>query len=223
MFSFKSLIVFLPLFGRYAQVAALPAEASAATTTAAATAAASTSFAPDIIYADVDPVGQVVTVQGSDNRPGFVVYQDASSGNLVAVGMSDAFSAGLRTSAKQTLVPSTGILWGSPLAIVNYLQAPNNVGWIEAFYLGQDNVIKEVAFNPSTGQWVTGSACSFCIDNQVNLRAVSGSKVFFAMASPGGLHAGIRLVFQSVDFPPRVIVETERSGNLPWAGVYPDQ
>ncbi|KAF9259880.1 hypothetical protein L218DRAFT_629431 [Marasmius fiardii PR-910] len=77
---------------------------TAATTTVSCqlTAAANSSFAPDITYTDIDPVGQIVTVQGTDNRPGFVIYQDASSGDLVAVGMSDTFATGVCTT-RQTI------------------------------------------------------------------------------------------------------------------------
>ncbi|KAF9259872.1 hypothetical protein L218DRAFT_1055679 [Marasmius fiardii PR-910] len=220
MFSFKSLVVLLSF------LVAVSAEATATTSATVVTAAtavaspeaAANSFASSITFTNVNPVGQVVAVQGLDNRPGFIVYQEASSGNLLAVGVSNSFSVGHRSTGYVVIVPSTEILWGSPLAIVNYEQGLNNVGEIEVFYLSPDNVISET-MRGSNGQWLRGRACPSCIDSQVNYRAVWGSKVFFAMATANAQrNAGIRLVFQSVDYPADVIAEAARYG--PW-GLYP--
>ncbi|KAF9259882.1 hypothetical protein L218DRAFT_1003248 [Marasmius fiardii PR-910] len=209
MYSFKSLFLLLPLLARYIQVAAVPDETTAAT---------DASFAPNTIaYADINPVDQIVTVQGTNNRPGFVIYQDASSGDLVAVGMSDTFATGVRTT-RQTIVPSADILWGSPLSLTSWIPSANDVGVVEVFYFGPDYLVKEVLWE---NQWFSEASCPFCIQKELVFRAVPGSRVLSGLASPTGAHAHIRLIFQSVDHPNRTVVEAQRNAGQSWTGLYP--
>ncbi|KAF9254615.1 hypothetical protein L218DRAFT_951408 [Marasmius fiardii PR-910] len=233
MFSFKSLVV-LSLLALCTQITAVPAEATAATVVAAANAATSSqstaaatnaSLIPDV-FTNVNPVGQVVIAQGLNNQPSLLIYQDASSGDLVTMGVSNSFSVGHRTTEPTVIVPSAEILWGSPLAIINYEQGVNNAGLIQVFYLSPDNVITETGggqVGSSNFQWKRGSTqCPTCIDSNVILRAAQGSRVFYAVATTDTQsNAGVRLVFQSADYPAGTLVEAEWVVSTSTWGLYP--
>ncbi|KAF9258677.1 hypothetical protein L218DRAFT_1004726 [Marasmius fiardii PR-910] len=193
-----------------------PSEAAAAASSQP-TAAPHASFAQSIAFSDINPLGRIVSVQGTDNRNRIMVYQEASSGDLVAVGVSNTFEFGLRTT-KQTLAPSSQILWGSPFTIFDYQPGPGTPGTVEVFYFGQDYLIKEARWH---NQWLTESACGICIQNQGIYRAVRGSNVLSVLESPAGAHAQVSLMFQSVDYPDGVLVEAQRIMTNPWSGVYP--
>ncbi|KAF9254142.1 hypothetical protein L218DRAFT_951807 [Marasmius fiardii PR-910] len=221
----------LPLLAQWAQVSAVPAEVAAATSVTATvssqpTAATNASFASDA-FTNVNPVGQVVTAQGLNNQPTLLVYQDASSGDLIALGVSNSFSIGHRTAEPVVIVPKAEILWGSPLAIVNYGQGLNDAGFVQIFYLSLSNVVTEVggAWQTASGvfDWAKGPIqCPTCIDSNVVFRAAWGSKVFYAMAVANTqANAGVRVVFQSADYPDGVLVEAEFvQATLTW-GLYP--
>ncbi|KAG7090341.1 hypothetical protein E1B28_009461 [Marasmius oreades] len=62
----------------------------------------------------IDPVGDVVAVQGGLNKPTLIIYQHRL-GHLVSVHVKGAFSTG--STNTETIVPAKNVLHGTPLAV----------------------------------------------------------------------------------------------------------
>ncbi|KAL0567540.1 hypothetical protein V5O48_014453 [Marasmius crinis-equi] len=158
----------------------------------------------------IHAAGDVVAAQGITNAPGMIVYQDSNTGHLVAMRVSNAFSVGHITEQTLIVAPEN-VLYGTPLAMAQYVPGVNDVGTLEVFFLTPNHILAEATFDATHG-WQSGSSCAGCIDNKVIYKAVSGSKMFYAMATNNPQRtAGIVVGFESADFP-GTITEAQRFG-----------
>ncbi|KAL0569106.1 hypothetical protein V5O48_012867 [Marasmius crinis-equi] len=143
---------------------------------------------------------EAVAVQGMDNRPSFLFYIDAATGDLRAVSVSDAFSVGHVTN-EESIIPSTEISRVSPLAVVQFDEGVNISGELSVFYADSDGVVRETRWNATSG-WTRGSACPDCIDNHGSYKLTLGRTILYAMGAKDSQTGSteIRVGFESADF-----------------------
>ncbi|KAG7087036.1 hypothetical protein E1B28_013015 [Marasmius oreades] len=139
-------------------------------------------------FPNVPAIQDVAVVQGANNHPAFLFYQDVASADLIAATVSEDGSEIINT---ESIVPNAELFIGGPIAAVTL-----DASELSVFYVNQDTVISEVRRDSTTGEWTRGSACPECIDNQVSFKILRASKILFPMwTSNTASTAEIRLVF----------------------------
>ncbi|KAL0058222.1 hypothetical protein AAF712_015118, partial [Marasmius tenuissimus] len=183
-FNLSSIILTFALLGTYClaedtETATEATEASASESQAAfATGEAQAKAAGDIV--PLGPVGDLVAAQAPNNQPSWVFYQ-AGNGDLMGMRVSGPFSDGQRT-ASRVIVPSGGILPGSPIAATTQNAGFQDPGKVQVFFFNRNNILSEARLNKDRN-WVHGTDCSACIDQKVRYEAVAGSKFIYALGS----------------------------------------
>ena len=86
-----------------------------------------TSILSAMTISQINPIGEIVAVQGANNRPTLIIYQDTFGSDIRAATVSDTFSTGHRIK-EETIVPGPDALFGTPLAAVQFNQDVDQLG-----------------------------------------------------------------------------------------------
>ncbi|KIK57523.1 hypothetical protein GYMLUDRAFT_46093 [Collybiopsis luxurians FD-317 M1] len=110
-----------------------------------------------------------------------IYYQNSTTGDIIAVGVTNAFTEGGQVWSFGTAVPSSEVRSNSPIAVAAITSGTTNVE-TRVVFVSPHNVLSEYIYTDATGQWQGGPTCNTCITSD-GFAVVPDSEMLYVLVT----------------------------------------
>ncbi|KIK62164.1 hypothetical protein GYMLUDRAFT_223987 [Collybiopsis luxurians FD-317 M1] len=116
-----------------------------------------------------------------------IFYQNSTTGDIDAVGVTNAFTEGGQLASFGALVPSSEVRSNSPIALAAIISGPANVE-TRLVFVSPQNVLSEYIYTGATGGWQGGPTCNTCITSE-GFTVVPDSEMLYVLVTEASVGA----------------------------------